>query len=50
MGRSYKKVPAIKEKEIIKICKSKWLEEVTNALFYSSKTLKNRIKEKYEEY
>ena len=50
MGRSYKKVPSIKEKEITEICKSKWLEEVTNVLFHSCKTLKNRIKEEYKEY
>ena len=50
MGRSYKKVPSIKEKEIIEICKSKWLEEVTNALFHSCKTLKIKIKKEYEEY
>lgn len=49
MGRSYKKVPAVKKKEIIEICKNKYLQETTDTLLYYLENTKNRIKKENEE-
>lgn len=45
MGRSYKKVPTIKNKEVVKVYRDKSL----NAIF-SCKNFKEMVKKEYEEY
>ena len=45
MGRSYKKVPTIKNKEVIRVYRDKTLDKV-----FSSATFKRIVKKEYEEY
>lgn len=45
MGRSYKKVPTIKNKEVIRVYRDKTLDVV-----FSSETFKRTIKKEYEKY
>lgn len=45
MGRSYKKVPIVKNKEVVRVYRDKTL----NAIF-SCKNFKEMVKKEYEEY
>lgn len=45
MGRSYRKVPTIKDKEVVRVCR----DEISDAVF-SSETFKGTIRKEYEKY
>lgn len=45
MGRSYKKVPTIKNKKVIRVYRDETLDVV-----FSSETFKRTIKKEYEKY